>query len=207
MCFRTSFVLTIVLSLFLAPAVFAQPSMRAGAQSMTVLGGDSYARECYVAASVAARSHFSTREGINNCTHALQYGKLSLRDLLATHVNRGILYMGQKEFDRAAKDYETAVGLNPPTGEVFVNRGNLSFLVNAYSEAINEYTRALELGLENDHIAYYNRAMAYERVRNFDGAAADYRRAIELQPEWYMPQARLDSLLRATGKPSEYYPN
>ncbi|MBI2993507.1 MAG: tetratricopeptide repeat protein [Gammaproteobacteria bacterium] len=181
--------------------------MSAGTQSMTVLGGDSYARDCYAAASMTARRHFGSRESITDCTHAIQYGRLSMRDRLATYVNRGILYMAQKDFERAAKDYETAVGLNPPSGEVFVNRGNLSFLTNAYSDAINEYTRALELGLEKDHIAYYNRAMAYERVRNFDGAEADYRRAIELKPQWFMPQARLDSLLRAVGKPSLYFQN
>jgi tetratricopeptide (TPR) repeat protein len=191
----------------LAPAALAQPSMSSGAQSMTVLGGDSYARQCYAAASVTARSHVSMRESISDCTHAIQYGRLSTRDLLATYVNRGILYMAQKDFERAAKDYAAAVAMDPPSGEVFVNRGNLSFLTNAYSDAINEYTRALELGLEKDHIAYYNRAIAYEKVRNFDGAEADYRRAIERKPQWFMPQARLDSLLRAVGKPSEYFRN
>jgi len=181
--------------------------MSAGAQSMTVLGADSYARDCYAAASVTARRHFTSREAISDCTHALEYGQLSLRDLLATFVNRGILYMAAKDYERAAKDFEAAVKLNPPSGEVFVNRGNLSFLSDAYPDAINEYTRALELGLDKNHIAYYNRAIAYERVRNFDGAEADYRRAIELKPQWFMPQARLDSLLRAVGKPSVYFQN
>jgi tetratricopeptide (TPR) repeat protein len=74
---------------------------------------------------------------------------------------------------------------------------------HSYEHAISDYTRALELGLEKNHIAYFNRAMAQEHLRNFDGAKADYQRAMELAPEWFMPRVRLDSLMQAAAEPTK----
>ena len=185
---------------FLAPAAFAQPAMSSSAQSMTVIGGNSYARDCYTSASVVSRIHTESVSGVATCTRAIEYGRLSTRDLLATYVNRGILYVAKNEFDRAASDYDTAVKLKPPTGEVYVNRGNLSFLKKSYTDAISEYGKAVDLGMDKIQVAYYNRAIVQERLRDFDAAEADYRRAIEADQDWFMPKAKLDSLLRATGK-------
>lgn len=176
-------------------------SSSAGAQSMTVLGGDSYARECYTAATFAALMHSASREDLETCTNALDYGKLSTRDLLATYVNRGVVYVALEEYQKAARDYATALNLEPRSGEVYVNRGNLSFLDKAYSEAIAEYTKALELGLAKSHIAHFNRGMAHEHAGDLADAEADYRRAAELAPEWAQPQAKLDLLMRKLGKP------
>lgn len=167
---------------------------------MTVIGGDSYARNCYTSASVVSRIHTESLVGVASCTHAIEYGKLSIRDLLATYVNRGILYVAKNDYERAASDYEAAVKLNPPSGEVYVNRGNLSFLKDSYNDAISEYNKAVDVGMEKIQVAYYNRAIVHERLRDFDSAEADYRRAIDADPNWFMPQAKLDSLLRASGK-------
>ena len=191
----------------LAPAAFAQPAMSSSAQSMTVIGGNSYARDCYTSASVISRIHTESVNGVATCTRALEYGNLSTRDMLATYVNRGILYVAKNEFDRAASDYDTAVKLNPPSGEVYVNRGNLSFLKRSYTDAISEYSKAVDLGMDEIKVAYYNRAIVQERLRNFDAAEADYRRAIEADQDWFMPKAKLDTLLRATGKLPELNQN
>ncbi len=169
-----------------------------GAQSMTVIGDDSHARDCFHAASIAARRDYADPQAIGSCSRALRRSRLTERDRMATFVNRGILYLAQRDLDLAAADFNAAIALQPESGEVFVDRGNMSYMRRDYEEAINDYTRALELGLEKNHIAHFNRAMANEHLRNLDDAKADYQRAMELAPEWFMPRVRLDALTQAT---------
>ena len=185
------------LTVVLLVAVALSPPLHA--QSMTVIGGNSFARECYMSATIAAQSGSgASLQDVRSCTDALSYGNLSLRDRTATFVNRGILYVAMGDYASGKADYDTATRLSPETGEVYVNRGNLLFLRKNYSEAVDEYSRALSVGLSKDHIAHYNRGMAYEKMGDISNAESDYRRAMELVPEWYLPQARLDQMLART---------
>ena len=170
----------------------------ANAQSMSVIGGGSYARNCYMASTLTIQLNSASREDIQECDLAILHGRLTRKDLLATYVNRGILYGAMEDFQKALKDYRTAIELGPKTGEVFVNLGNLYLLSKKYDVAIQQYTTAIELTLTKNHIAHFNRAMAYENNKELDNAAADYRRAIELSPEWALPQLRLERLIRNT---------
>ena len=165
-------------------------------QSMTVIGGGSYARNCYMASTLAIQLNSASDAEIEECNQAILHGRLTRKDLLATYVNRGILYGAMEDYQKALKDYRTAIDLEPETGEVYVNLGNLYLLSKKYDVAIQQYTTAIELTLTKNHIAHFNRAMAYENNKEFDNAEADYRRAIELSPEWVLPQLRLERLIR-----------
>ena len=166
------------------------------AQSMSVIGGGSYARNCFMSATLAIQMNSATKENVQECDQAILHGRLTRKDLLATYVNRGILYGAMEEYQKALKDYRTAVDLDPETGEVYVNLGNLYLLSKKFDVAIEQYTTAIELSLAKNHIAHFNRAMAYENNKEFDSAEADYRRAIELSPEWVLPQLRLERMMR-----------
>ena len=181
----------------LLPILIFSP-INAYAQSMSVIGGGSYARNCYMAATLAIKLNSASRENIEECNQAILHGRLTRKDLLATYVNRGILYGAMEDYQKALKDYLTAIELEPETGEVYVNLGNLYLLGRKYDVAIEQYNTAIELTLTQDHIAHFNRGMAYENNKQFDNAAADYRKAIELSPEWLLPQLRLDRLIRNT---------
>lgn len=174
---------------FLLPA-------HSNAQSMSVIGGGSYARNCYMAATLAIQMNASSHEDLKECNMAIAHGKLQRKDLLATYVNRGILYGAMEDYRQALKDYRAAVELGPKSGEVYVNQGNIYLMAKKYAQAIEQYSTAIELTLTQDHIAHFNRAMAYENNQEFDHAAADYRKAIELSPEWLLPQLRLERLLK-----------
>lgn len=181
----------------LLPALFALllPAV-AGAQSMTVLGSDSFARSCYTAATFAATMNSASRSELEDCNRALEYGTLSAADRMATLVNRGVVLVALEEYKAAARDYDKALSFDPKTGEVFVNRGNLFYLGEVYDKAVGEYTTALRLGLSKNHVAHYNRGLAYEKMKDFANAEADYRRASELMPDWSLPQQKLDRLAR-----------
>ena len=186
--------LRFVLRVLLPILVFSP--VNAYTQSMSVIGGGSYARNCYMSATLAIQLNSASRENIEECDQAILHGRLTRKDLLATYVNRGILYGAMEDYQKALKDYRTAVELEPATGEVYVNLGNLYLLSRKYDVAIQQYTTAIELTLTKNHIAHFNRAMAYENNKEFANAEADYRRAIELSPEWVLPQLRLERLIR-----------
>lgn len=179
----------------LLPVLIFLP-MNAYTQSMSVIGGGSYARNCYMASTLAIQLSSASKEDIQECNQAILHGRLTRKDLLATYVNRGILYGAMEDYQKALKDYRTAIDLEPETGEVFVNLGNLYLLSKKYDVAIRQYTTAIELTLTKNHIAHFNRAMAYENNKEFHNAEADYRKAIELSPEWVLPQLRLERLIR-----------
>ena len=179
----------------LLPVIIFSP-LNVNAQSMSVIGGGSYARNCFMSATLAIQLNSATKENVQECDQAILHGRLTRKDLLATYVNRGILYGAMENYQKALKDYRTAVELEPDTGEVYVNLGNLYLLSQKYDVAIQQYTTAIELTLTKNHIAHFNRAMAYENNKEFDNAEADYRRAIELSPEWVLPQLRLERMMR-----------
>ena len=179
----------------LLPVLVFSP-LNVNAQSMSVIGGGSYARNCYMASTLAIQLNSASDADTEECDQAILHGRLTRKDLLATYVNRGILYGAMEDYQKALKDYRTAIDLGPETGEVYVNLGNLYLLSQKYDVAIEQYTTAIELTLTKDHIAHFNRAMAYENNREFANAEADYRRAIKLSPEWVLPQLRLERLIR-----------
>jgi tetratricopeptide (TPR) repeat protein len=164
--------------------------------SLDVMTQESDARECYRAAGIAARIHYTTSRDLENCTYALQRGAMSPRDRAATYTNRGIIHMSLRNYDEAIVDYKTAMELRPDFGEIHINIGNVYFLGKSYFEAIDEYTAAIEKETSRIHIAYINRGMAYEKLGNFDRAEEDYLVAKELLPDAALPQLRLDELER-----------
>ena len=164
--------------------------------SMDVLTGDSYARDCYRAASVAARIHYTSHEDLESCEFALRFSAMSLRDRAATLTNRGIIRMSLEDYEAAIQDYTSALKLKPEFGEIYVNIGNVYYMGKVFDKAIEEYTNAIDRQTTKIHIAYLNRGMAYENLEDWDNAEADYRAAMEIIPDAALPQVRLDQLLR-----------
>lgn len=185
-------ILTFPLLLFALAAVHAQ--------SMFIIGGDSFAHECFTASNLAVQLNSASEADINKCNRAIKHSALKKRDLIATYVNRGILFAAMEEYQLAGKDYQSAINLEPGTGEVFLNLGNLYFIDQKFISAINQYDKAISLELGKVHIAYYNRGMAWENLGDKDKAESDYRQAIDLLPEWTTPQKRLKRMHERTKK-------
>jgi tetratricopeptide (TPR) repeat protein len=179
--------------LILAPLLLLSVKT-ADAQAITVLSDKSSVRRCYFAALVAAQSNSAGFEDIQNCTAALQYQYLRKRDRVATHVNRGILQAANQGYEDALDDFNIAIKMDDERSEAFISRGNLLFTARYFQKAIADYSRALELESRFHKIAYTNRGMAYENIEQLDKAEADYRQAILLDPEFEIPQQKLQKL-------------
>lgn len=52
-----------------------------------------------------------------------------------------------------------------------------------YRQAIEAFTRAVELG-SNSSLVYYNRAVAYQRIKQYQKAVSDLNQAIKIDDGW-----------------------
>ena len=168
--------------------------LRGSAQAVKIYGVDSDARQCFDSARRAVAFGETTPFARNSCTTALA-SELLTRDKAATYVNRGILSMALEEYGSALGDFDAAMVLHPEYGAIYVNRGNVFFIQDRYVSAIAEYTKAVAVEMDEYQVAYLNRGMAHEILGDLEAAEADYRRALELAPEWGIAISKLARVL------------
>jgi len=157
---------------------------------VTVLG-NGFAADCSKSAKAVSMRQPPAYEAVHICTRAIEDELLNAHDLAGTYVNRGILYLAGRQFDSAIKDFDTAAGIEPGLGEVYVNRGAALVGQGHEAEGIAEIDKGLGLGASEPEKAYYNRAIAKERTGDVKGAYYDYLKASELKPDWDAPKAEL----------------
>ncbi len=175
--------------------VLACCSAIAHAQSVTVLHGSDDARACSHEASLASAQPRFSAFSETSCTRALAYPELySRRDLAALHINRGILFAAQENYQAAFADYRTAFELKPDLPEIYVNLGNLYFLGEDLDRAIEFYDRSLELGIRRAHVVHLNKGIVLENKGRLAEAEHNYRLALEISPEWRLASERLARL-------------
>lgn len=165
-------------------AICAAPSQAA----VAVLGGG-VARECYLA--VKGRD-VPILGAIQVCDLALEQENLSLRNRAATFVNRGILKMRQGRNDSAIADFERGIRMQPKLYEAYVNRGAALYALRRYDEALADFN----LGVQSEDLdakvtGFYNRGLTYEKKGDATAAYNDYRKALELAPDFALATKQL----------------
>jgi tetratricopeptide (TPR) repeat protein len=171
--------------LFLAgtAATLAVPALAA----VTVVGSSS-ARLCYE----AAESDLTSAGRIRYCDQALAQDALSRHDLVATHVNRGILLMRGGRLDAAIADFDRAIARDEGQAEAYLNKGVAMLKVPAgFADALPLFTTALEKKTRRPEIAYYGRAIAHEMTGDIRAAYRDYKLASSHSPSWDQPKVEL----------------
>jgi len=166
-----------------ALAALAAGSARA---SVTVFGSDS-ATQCSKAA-IAGRSDYSSELF---CTRALNEDALDTEDRAGTFVNRGVMKLRRAEFESSRADFDAALALSPKMAEAWVNRGAMWVGEKRYQAGLDDINKALALGVQQPEKAYFDRALAYEGIDDEKSAYFDYVKALELKPDWVLPQHEL----------------
>ena len=166
------------LTLVLTPAAFAQ---------VTVIGSG-LGKDCYTAVKYAKTSLRRT-EAL--CTKALTVGQLNLENRAATLVNRGIVRMRDGRYDAALKDYASAERLYKANGPLYLNRGAALIYKQQYGDALSSLNTAIEMETSDLFAAYYNRAIAKEKTGDVQGAYFDFKKALELNPEFEQAEWQL----------------
>ncbi len=161
-----------------SPAAFAQ---------VTVIGGG-IAADCYEAAKFEL---VSPREGDDICTRAIESEAMNVSNRAATYTNRGVMRMRAGKYEAALADYEVAKKLKPEIGETYLNEGAARIFTGDYSSAMEALDKAISLESSDIHAAYYNRAIAKEKLGDVEGAYYDFKQALDLKPDWELAQWQL----------------
>lgn len=168
------------LSAFIASVIgFGAIAALPAAAAVTVMG-TGLAQSCYRAAEFGS----NPQEGIAACNLALDSQPLTVQDRASTYVNRGILRTRVDDIAGALNDYDTALRIKPDLGEGYVDRGASFIMLKRYRDALADIDKGLNLGANKPHIAYYDRAIVHEFLGDIRAAYEDYKKAVELQPDF-----------------------
>ncbi|MDH3535761.1 MAG: tetratricopeptide repeat protein [Gammaproteobacteria bacterium] len=97
----------------------------------------------------------------------------------AARLQIAILYARYGLYEKAELAFEVLDELTPNDSAINSNRGNLYFLQEDYSKAIDYYTRAAEFDSTDGGI-WINLSMAQYKAGNLQAARISYRQAVEL---------------------------
>jgi lipoprotein NlpI len=122
-------------------------------------------------------------DAIAACTHIIASGNRESSTLAWAFGNRGRAYGSKGDYDRAIKDLDQALTLDPKIRGVYVNRGLAYEGRGDHDRAIKDYDQAIKLD-PNDVTAFNNRGIAYGNKGDYDRAIADFDEATALDPKY-----------------------
>ena len=136
--------------------------------SESILFNGSPAYDCYKAA--IDDPHPSD---IDHCDLAINVQPLTRVELAATYSNRGVIHGRFGDVRQSMSDHNRAAELAPDLPNIYVNRANVFTRLKQYPQALDDLDRAIQLGGEVAHIAYYNRALLHQSLGNSEAARTD----------------------------------
>lgn len=113
---------------------------------------------------------------------APRYGAVQ-NQLQISYNARGLAHYDKKEFKEAVEDVTAAINLNPQNPTPFVNRcAFYVYGVKNYDQAINDCSAAIRLN-DRGAMAYNHRGYAYEMKKDVRNAIADFKKAVDIDPQ------------------------
>jgi len=172
-------------AMLLAASLLAAAST-AQAQVVITLGSGA-AHDCFL----HAKSGTNLMDGVGICTHALEHDMLGRKDRAGTYDNRGVLLDMLGRTEQAREDFNAAITLDPNLGDPYVNLGAMLIKQGQHLAALDQINKGIELGMAYPHIGYYDRAVAEQMLGRFKEAYFDYKKVLELEPNFIMASERL----------------
>ena len=114
-------------------------------------------------------------------------------------VNRGAALSSKNEFDKAIKEYDEAIRLDPDLGAAYVNRGAAWSGKKEYDKAIKDFGEAIRLN-PKDAVAFSNRGDAWNNKKEYEKAIKDFGEAIRLNPKFTSAYYNITCTLALQGK-------
>ncbi|MEY2482283.1 MAG: hypothetical protein QOK24_811 [Verrucomicrobiota bacterium] len=121
-------------------------------------------------------------EAIDLCDKALET-KLGPPIMSNAYMTRGNAFAGKRDWDRALRDYDEAVRIQPYNYDALVNRGNAYAQKKERDKSTRDYDEAIRLNPKMFQ-AYCNRAMNYFAAGDLDRALADLTESVRLNPKF-----------------------
>ena len=158
----------------------------ASAQTVVTIGSG-LAHDCYL----AAKYGIDLRSGVDTCNAAIAHDALDKKNKAATYDNRGIVLDALGRTDMAAGDFNRSIALDPGLGDPYVNLGSMLIKQKQYAEALAQINKGLDVGMSFPHIGYYDRAVAEQIMGRFTEAYYDYKKVLEIEPNYTPATERL----------------
>lgn len=106
-------------------------------------------------------------------------------------VDRGVLKTKLNDVDGALDDYNAAIALNPDIGDAYVSRAGAYIALKRYDAAAADVAKGMQLGAANMAAAYFSRAVIEDDRGDYQAAYRDYKRALELKPDYWAASREL----------------
>jgi tetratricopeptide (TPR) repeat protein len=120
-------------------------------------------------------------------------------------MNRGNAYQAKDELDKALRDYDEAVTLDPANAGAYVNRASILSIRGESDDAIKDLDAALSLDPQQWQ-AYFNRSIEFRKQGRVKEAFADLDKVMDLNPQFigtyinrgalYVQQGEMDKAIR-----------
>lgn len=108
--------------------------------------------------------------------------------------SRGLEAFNKKEFKKAFDDVSSAIQVDPQSPTPYINRCAIYLYAwKQYAEAITDCSSAIRLSTKSS-MAYNHRGYAYEMSNSRNLAIADYRKALDIDPQNQTARANLNRL-------------
>jgi tetratricopeptide (TPR) repeat protein len=95
---------------------------------------------------------------------------------------RGIARLDQKDYERAMRDLDEGIRIDPTKASSFQVRGAIHFVRKEYGQAIKDFSEAIRLD-PKDPDGFSNRGLAQQTMGDFRRAIRDFDVAIQLDPK------------------------
>lgn len=107
---------------------------------------------------------------------------------------KGMFQQNHDLLNEAMQTYTQAMKAHPDFREAYYNMGYLHmFYLQLYSEALKYFTQAIEADPQY-YQAYYNRGYSFELMGDIGNAEKDYRKSLEIKPDYTMAAQGLERL-------------
>ena len=165
-------------------AALAAPSAQA---QVIITLGTGMAHDCFL----HAKAGVNLQDGLHVCSLALDHEPLGKRDRAGTFDNRGVINDMLSHTQDATDDFNASIALDPSLGDPYVNLGAMLIKKGQHQEALDQINKGIELGMAFPHIGYYDRAIAEQMLGKYKEAYYDYKKVLELEPNFAMATERL----------------
>lgn len=170
-----------------APSHIIGSTLSTPASGDLIISGDPHALACQDAAKIGD----FRGNGIAECTQALAAPLLHEHDLAATFTDRGAVRLQHRQYALALADFDSALKADANLANTYVDRGGALIGLKRYAEALTDLDHGIALGPDQPEKAYFNRAIAHEKLKDLNAAYQDYQKASQLNPNWAAPRAEL----------------
>ena len=103
------------------------------------------------------------------------------------YVNRGLINYERENFSAAEKDFLKAAEIEPYTPDILFNLAVMQEKNNHLDDAIETYDNFLKFEVNSEE-GYYNRGKLKLAKKDFDGAIADFQKALDLEDRFVIAE-------------------